>query len=480
MGNPCEGNTKDYLNYPCYNTLKVYFDKIDIGYYGQQYLDDTLKALEKEGIKKYPYYNLFHEIARLYGGDDAFSQKGVIPSCIYSNYWLNKYIQEKHSSLYNERTFEMLKKFDYNYSEIKYKNQRNSCSKYIKLLKPNEYQIMDILYSLYNYYDKFKLSIGNKYPQPPCTVLGIIFHNYKNILSSLEQYKDLISHLKSLKDLILTIESTHNLRCSSTMSKIVFPKEDIPNPVVHYGEQGTKRSLPDASPTDRTSVSEESADIRTITDVVTLPQPPNPERTELIGSGETVKEVTKENQHIVTPEEETHYVERTPEKGVYGETEHVKSLPAIREVPEEPVVQYTRLPEAKFTEKTDEDPDNILDVFPYRRPNQVDIDSHPERPMSPPIQSEDVGLLGKIQNTISGIVSEVEPAPILGVSGGMGALFLLFKYTPFGSFFGGRRRRMHQIPRTFGGFPPGEFPNFHEYDGGFIGYAPMNINPLAE
>ncbi|CAG9485272.1 unnamed protein product, partial [Plasmodium vivax] len=95
-------------------------------------------------------------------------------------------------------------------------------------------------------------------------------------------------------------------------------------------------------------------------------------------------------------------------------------------------------------------------------------------------QNQDDGFISNVKNTLSGIVQNVEPAPILGVSGGMGALFLLFKYTPVGTFFGGRRGRFHQIPSSFRGFPPGEFPNFHEYEGGNIGYGAMNIPHLAE
>ncbi|KMZ86068.1 hypothetical protein PVBG_05467 [Plasmodium vivax Brazil I] len=84
-----------------------------------------------------------------------------------------------------------------------------------------------------------------------------------------------------------------------------------------------------------------------------------------------------------------------------------------------------------------------------------------------------------LKGAFTDIVQNVDPAPVLGVSGGMGVLFILFKYTPFGSFFGGRRRRFRQISSSFGGFPP-DFANFQEYDGGFIGYGPMNVNPLAE
>ncbi|KMZ94040.1 hypothetical protein PVMG_02266 [Plasmodium vivax Mauritania I] len=84
-----------------------------------------------------------------------------------------------------------------------------------------------------------------------------------------------------------------------------------------------------------------------------------------------------------------------------------------------------------------------------------------------------------MKNAISGFMNEVEPAPILGVSGGMGALFLLFRYTPVGAFFRGGRGRVRRIPSGFHGQFPG-FPDYHEYDGGYIGYGPMNINPLAE
>ncbi|VVA00333.1 PIR protein, partial [Plasmodium vivax] len=93
-------------------------------------------------------------------------------------------------------------------------------------------------------------------------------------------------------------------------------------------------------------------------------------------------------------------------------------------------------------------------------------------------QTDTPGVFGSLQNSISSFIREVEPAPVLGVSGGMGVLFLLFKYTPVGSFFGGRRGRFRQIPRSFNGPFPGDFANFQEYDGGFIGYGPMN--PLAE
>ncbi|SCA60345.1 hypothetical protein PVT01_000094900 [Plasmodium vivax] len=93
-------------------------------------------------------------------------------------------------------------------------------------------------------------------------------------------------------------------------------------------------------------------------------------------------------------------------------------------------------------------------------------------------QKEDEGFMANMRNTITGVLGEVDPVPVVGVSGGMGALFLLFRYTPVGAFFRGGRGRVHRIPRSFNGPFPGGFPGFEEYESGYIGYGPMN--PLAE
>ncbi|CAI7718355.1 hypothetical protein PVPAM_040010100 [Plasmodium vivax] len=84
-----------------------------------------------------------------------------------------------------------------------------------------------------------------------------------------------------------------------------------------------------------------------------------------------------------------------------------------------------------------------------------------------------------VMSTITGVFQSVEPVPILGVSGGMGALFLLFKYTPVGTFFGGRRRRNHLIPSGFPGAYPG-FPGYEEHYDGNFGPGPINISYQAE
>ncbi|EDL42661.1 variable surface protein Vir6, putative, partial [Plasmodium vivax] len=83
-----------------------------------------------------------------------------------------------------------------------------------------------------------------------------------------------------------------------------------------------------------------------------------------------------------------------------------------------------------------------------------------------------------VMSTITSALKDVDPVPVVGVSGGMGALFLLFRYTPVGAFFRGGRGRVRRIPSGFHGQFLGEFPDIQDYYGGNIGYGQMN--PLAE
>ncbi|KMZ96500.1 hypothetical protein PVNG_06623 [Plasmodium vivax North Korean] len=69
---------------------------------------------------------------------------------------------------------------------------------------------------------------------------------------------------------------------------------------------------------------------------------------------------------------------------------------------------------------------NHLSVQPQEE-NELPISSpdSPERKWNSITDTQ--GTMGKITGVITGVLGEVEPAPILGVSGGMCALFLLFK-----------------------------------------------------
>ncbi|EDL42619.1 variable surface protein Vir28-like, partial [Plasmodium vivax] len=104
-------------------------------------------------------------------------------------------------------------------------------------------------------------------------------------------------------------------------------------------------------------------------------------------------------------------------------------------------------------------------------------DQHPYSRV-PLLANEVPGASTSVMSTITSALKGVDPVPVVGVSGGMGALFLLFRYTPVGAFFRGGRGRVRRIPSGFHGQFPGGFPGYDDYESGYIGYGPMN--PLAE
>ncbi|KNA02228.1 hypothetical protein PVNG_04459 [Plasmodium vivax North Korean] len=366
---------------------------------GRKYLAESTEALKSKQINTSRYSNLFEEITRHLGGDHAFSQYGNIPSCIYVNYWLNKEVKKNYDHLYNDESFNIFNKFINNYSEIRYKKDYNICKEYIKLLDYNESQRMNILYLLYDYYDQLKLSVQFNNLEQKCTNLGIIFHHYQNILSSHEKYKDIISQLESLKNLILKIESKHNLRCSSTMSKIVFPKEESSDSVKHPEAHSMKISLPDELTKHQSSVLEHNRGGTSTMGVLGLKG--------TIDSQTNILQIPRESAEIEQPRREQ------PE---------IKPL----EIEQEEVsLEQASLPKATFTRYTTEEPEDThasirsLDIIRAQN-NDTGLNVSP-------YPGDREGLMKKINTVISDTLGSVDPAPVLGVSGGMGILFVLFK-----------------------------------------------------
>ncbi|KMZ96049.1 hypothetical protein PVNG_05987 [Plasmodium vivax North Korean] len=88
-------------------------------------------------------------------------------------------------------------------------------------------------------------------------------------------------------------------------------------------------------------------------------------------------------------------------------------------------------------------------------------------------------MFGKIGESVINVLGDVDPVPVVGVSGGMGALFLLFRYTPVGTFFRGRGRRQG-IPTRFDGVYPGFMTDFQGYGDGNFGHDRFIIAYGAE
>ncbi|SCA59585.1 VIR protein [Plasmodium vivax] len=435
----CQSGSGTYLNYECYEFLKPKFDKISLSEHNKGYLSKAVATLEKNHYILASYEENFQEITSRITDAGVFYSANPRIACSYINYLLNKKLRSNRMHTYNV-IYNLFKKFveefhknergNYNYGQV--------CAMDIKSLDDNIYDRMTNLYELYDMYLKLK-STGLYFVKDRCDTFGLMIKKYNE---AIEEYQlkdvELLNKILSINDLTKKLTLPPDDKCPYRI--IYFNK-----PLLYLKKQEEEKAKK-------------------------LQEERELQQREQQRREEQQREQPSNGELLGTPS-----VLRTPDND---------AISSELRAGEERLSANPILPRGQQQLKGNKFIDSettLLDPLGGQKEEleQLDVKSH-ELENYHVSQTDTSGVFGSLQNTISSFIREVEPAPILGVSGGMGALFLLFKYTPVGSFFGGRRGRIRQIPSSFRGFPPGEFPNFHEYDGGFIGYGPMNINPFAE
>ncbi|SCA60849.1 VIR protein [Plasmodium vivax] len=459
----CNWHSGPYFNYGCYNKLKKYYDRNLDGETAEKFLKEK-HNIPPEIEKHFTTISKFLLKLGIYLVSYGPWGTSKNMTCPYINYLINLEIENKYGI--DDKNYKYFCNFADEIAKYKFGDSvytENTCSGYFSYLKDNtNYPVMKALYNIYDLFTKIKEPYTLTKDQK-CSNFRSIDLYYKELIRQNQNDLELHDKLLDFRKIVLNERDNHKVPCGSSISYImpeqesILPKRSPANSAVE-GEKLLSKDPPESS-----AANELEPEVPVST------HPPKPEsRRE-----EDISELKKQAEESLTTEETSlggHSGEHVEGEHVEGEQQEDTSFPNGRHNEHSHLREFQRkqLPQAfPRNERLDEMNGHIDGI------NYQSQDSY-----IPPSQQE--GFMDSIKGTFAGIVQSVDPGPVLGVSGGMGALFILFKYTPFGSFFGGRRRRMHQIPRTFGGFPPGEFPNFHEYDGGFIGYAPMNINPLAE
>ncbi|CAG9473085.1 unnamed protein product [Plasmodium vivax] len=447
----CKEAHNKYLNFECYSKLREFFVKRT-----NYTLAEAVKKFDTE-YKNNPaqnankYSNVFEELKKYLSNGHVFSQYNSDIYCDFITYLLYKEIR-KIDYYYNNSTLDIFKDYMEKYN-VHARN--NACKSKINYMDPYLIKKMETLYTLYDKYDDFKGYEHWKTNPLFCKNLNSVVYYYNDF--PYVYYKDdkvLVEKLKNLKNLIQKNSNAVNNDCTAKVSNLKSPELDTAHVVKVPEEQKQELKLADipsshgASDTHdppssfSASVSQSESGSHGAPGLV---EPPTL----------NMEQELSEQQIPLKLPENTVNGQRTEDFGYTGRARSLELSGFLEEghVPKEL---------------------SGLNYF-----SQTKKDGMHESAYLGESTSDSKGILETIQTTVVDTLGSVDPAPVLGVSGGMGVLFILFKYTAFGSFFGGRRRRMHQIPSSFRGFPP-DFANFHEYEGGHIGYGPMGISPLAE
>ncbi|SCA60260.1 VIR protein [Plasmodium vivax] len=386
-------------------------------------LNDILQEAEITEDIKTKYLSAFKLLLKHIHDDGLFYRGNNQEACKYINYILYKEVQHEIKRSYDKDLIKIFHKFLEAYG--KKRSMQNRCISNIYSIEDQTYNKINGLYEVYDKYKKCYL-FKKDTVHYGCTLFDDFFASYDKYMretqsKSLEFNKILENIEKHAKNAVLL----YRLGCNNYRTDPRSPKLFKPDPV---------------------------------------PKP------------ETHNEVQMRQTRLQSEESTSH-------SGTHGRTNNAQS----------PLLKDISISETEQQNERRDEGDSANDIHSEtldHRANFVHItnDIHRERSLysrhhgheeEQPFSNEVEMSPPSVMSTITGVFRSVEPAPILGVSGGMGALFLLFKYTPVGTFFGGRRRRNHLIHSGFPGAYPG-FAGFEEHYDANFGPGPINISYQAE
>ncbi|KMZ82456.1 hypothetical protein PVIIG_06166 [Plasmodium vivax India VII] len=349
---------------------------------------------------------LFERLSRHLAGDGIYWDISPKLGCSYINYWLNDQIERNKINV-SEDNFNKFKNFSKSYdNDRKMLYRKESCEGYLKpIYYEYNYNRKKSLYEMYDWYNLIQIYDARTYKKTICDNYALINRHYRNLIESYTSDDELIAKLDDFIKVINKSEKSVKRLC----------EYDILPP---SSRQKDSKQAPDSQGESISHSPKETSGH------VTQTRPDSP------------------SELLVVPEvAEPHAVESHTEESAQLEPTVVQS-----EAEESPKSELSRteLEEGKFATgllpglsqklyrrdqtfgRSKLPPEAEMMTSEY---GVMDTDGYftsiqGELPQG---ASEEKEFLNYVQDTFSSIVQNVDPAPVLGVSGGMGVLFILFK-----------------------------------------------------
>ncbi|CAG9479400.1 unnamed protein product [Plasmodium vivax] len=434
-------------------------DKIDVSF-----ANHIINRISNTRNKELKLRETFCELKKLVERQHCFYYHGD-NCCNYINYWLNKTVRDSKYGIneHNFKYFDEFMKIDPNIRD----NSINCISK-LRYIDADTFQKMEKLYDLYDYFTKLKES---EVPTTLCHNISDLAKRYESMMQEYERDNVLCKELTNLKNVIEKDKLVAKDICTkNTFDSFILIKHPPPRkePTPPKEVQGRKYGITHTRP------------------IVSASSPQAHSRHP--GEKPTSPPVTVSSSPA-----------QVLEKQARVESERTSSVPLAR-FPLPLPVPSLESSETEGTEETDKysgpmgpyrtsgpEPEPELELeLPQEQGRRIDTltDSYYFRedegyqPAGSMQSTFDTGtIMGTIKDVVSNVLEAVEPVPILGVSGGMGALYLLFKYTPIGSLFRRNRRNNQYIPNFFDPEYAEQFSGYYPqyYNEGFPNYR-MNID----
>ncbi|KMZ77302.1 hypothetical protein PVIIG_05661 [Plasmodium vivax India VII] len=398
----CKDFKKPYFNYRCYSRLKKYYDNnVNDTDTSKEFLQEHKVPPEIE-IYFMSTPKFFHKLGDYlasYGPYDTY--KNI--TCLYINYLINVQIEDKHG--FDDIKYKYFLDFADGIAKKMSRGlyHKNTCRGYFSYIKDNKnYRIMKTLYKIYDLFTDIKESYALD-TDKKCNNFNSIDFYYKELIRQNQNDRELHDKLLDFRKLVLNERDNYKDKCGSSISDIML-ESIIPKPSTSDSDVKGGKLLSKGPP-------ESSAANELEPEVPVSTHPPKPEsRRE-----EDISELKKRAEESLTTEETS--LGGHSEEHVEGEQQEDTLLPNGRHNGHSYMREFER--------------EGFQQFFPRKEPlgemnghidgiNNISQDSYH-------LLSSPEGILDKVQGAFSSIVQNVDPAPVLGVSGGMGVLFILFK-----------------------------------------------------
>ncbi|VUZ99451.1 PIR protein [Plasmodium vivax] len=449
---PTDPTYLDYYGYKLYKSDFITDKSYKRGEEIHKIKDEYIKTLPENTRNLYDAFNLL--AIYLSNGGVLYYHNGY-NACRYISYKIHEEILKLNSGVCDESVFKLFNKFVETYNQ---KKRNDICKSYINYIDNDTYQKMKKLYSLY---DKFISLKEKKDDLSLCDAIDFLVHSYNDVVKGYkENDSNLFNKINDLKYIIETSEWKSNTKCGNRLLHLLSLK-----PANSHEKQVDQKQNKESESHEATM--QQKGDSQHIETATALKETDALEGVEELNvpaelpRGETLQEEQALKVGSVLQGEDVFEGRTTLRER--SKIQEILSLPGKGN--ENTVLQISLLG------NTREGVENEILSGEAEMHHVVD----PRR-----IPQDHQNFLGTMKNAISGFMNEVEPAPILGVSGGMGALFLLFKYTPVGTFFRGGRRINNRIPRTFYGQFAGGPAGYDDFYEGSFGPGPINISYRPE
>ncbi|KMZ82381.1 hypothetical protein PVIIG_06097 [Plasmodium vivax India VII] len=406
---PCSKPFKVYPSYECYKDIKYQFVgrikertlniSTSIEEFEKKYKD---KKLQKHDVLSEVFSNFKKHLSNHHVfASGNYNEEGT---CNYISYLLYDGILKKKNGECDKQTFNDFKNFADSYNPSR---ALTMCINKINYLDSDDYRKRESLYKLYDMYNDLESKKGMKNPPNICSIVKSLIYYYNDFNKEFyEKDEKLLEKLKNLKPLIETHTWVSDHNCGTSLSNLRLPRSvylEREKQQKNQDVESTLTPLPNQPSNDRLEREDKLINIPAEGESITL----DVSEEQLQGRGHELK-VTELG------------VTGVPQEGSEGIQTAILG-------PNEKSSEEITFPEIKIYQYSDHR--NDLEYTNSADEYKTHLEQHDRNAtVYPPInQNDQEGVLETMKNALSSIVKDVEPGPVLGVSGGMGALFLLFK-----------------------------------------------------